>query len=418
MTAAVSCFDSSVAGQMLQVDESLRRILEAVPLPDQSEDVPLHQALDRVLAEPAISAINVPQQTNSAMDGYAIRAATRGGALPARFEVVGPLFAGQCWDKAVAASEAVEIMTGAPLPVDCDAVVIREAVQRTGAFIQFDHAVAVGENVRQAGEDIARGSCALAAGTLLRPQELGLLASLGYTHVRVFKRLKVAVFSTGDEVVAQGQELAANAIYDTNRYSLHGLLGRLGCEVIDLGIVADNPQAMVAVLEKAAAAADVVFSSGGVSMGKADYIKSALEQVGCIGFWRIAMRPGRPLAFGHLGDTPFFGLPGNPVAVMVTFMQFAQPALRKMMGQSHWQPRRMVAQAESNFRSRAGRTDYSRGICRINDAGTLVVASTGKQGSGILSSMVEANCLVEIGDNTEKVALGDQVVIQPFSDLL
>lgn len=427
----LSCFDPAVnGGAMLPVAESIERILGQLSWPQQTEEVVLAEAVNRVLAQDQISTINVPQQTNSAMDGYAICAAALNESEQQSFKVVGQVFAGGSYPGTVGSDEAVEIMTGAPVPAGTDSIIMREMTERQGDNMTFSGPVAVGQHVRQRGEDIRAGAAALSAGCLIRPQEQGLLASLGMQKVKVFRQLTVAVFSTGDEVISQGQPLPENCIYDTNRFTLIGLLQRMGCRVIDLGIIEDNQQVMESTLSEAAGQADMVISSGGVSMGQADYIKLALQAVGEINFWRIAMRPGRPLAFGQLGadtetvagkeagKTPFFGLPGNPVAVMVTFLQFVQPALRKMMGQRDWQPVRMTAVAEHTLKSRRNRIDYSRGIYRINDQSQLVVSSTGAQGSGILTSMVQANCLIEIGESKAQVEAGQRVLIQPFGDML
>lgn len=423
MSRTTNCFDPAAnPGGMLTVAESVERILAQIAKPTQVEMIALSQTQNRVLAQDQVSSFNVPQHTNSAMDGYAICAEPLASQEPVQeshtLTVVGQVFAGGAFNGALAPGEAVEIMTGAALPAGADSIVIREAVQRDGNQIRFSDAVKIGQHVRQKGEDIKVGSVALSAGCLIRPQEQGLLASLGQQQVGVFKQLRVAIFSTGDEVVAQGQPLPANCIYDTNRFTLIGLLQRMGCHVVDLGIIEDSQASMERVLSSAATQADMVISSGGVSMGRADYIKQALEAVGEIAFWRVAMRPGRPLAFGLLGATPFFGLPGNPVAVMVTFLQFVQPALRKMMGQTDWQPHKMTAIAQETIKSREGRIDYSRGVYRIDDKGELVVQTTGAQGSGILTSMVQANCLIEITEQYSQVEAGDRVLIQPFSDLL
>lgn len=419
MSEVLSCFDPAANPEaMLPVAESVRRILAQVENPRESEEVVLSDAVGRVLAQDQVSALNVPVVTNSAMDGYAVRAADFQDDESPVLSVIGRVFAGGSFKGVVGFGEAVEIMTGAPLPAGADSILIREATQRDGDRLSFIGPVKMGQHVRLAGEDIAAGSVALSAGTLLRPQHLGLLASLGKTTVEVYQSLTVAVFSTGDEVVAQGRPLPENCIYDTNRFSLQGLLQRMGCRVIDLGIVEDSQEVMEQTLRDAAEKADMVISSGGVSMGEADFIKNALATVGQINFWRIAMRPGRPLAFGTIQSTPFFGLPGNPVAVMVTFLQFVQPALRKMMGQTSWQQTRIAAIAEIPLKSRRHRTDYSRGVYRIDDQGQLVVRSTGAQGSGILTSMVQANCLIEIGDDFDRIEAGQRVLIQPFGDLV
>lgn len=417
MSEVLSCFDPAAnPGGMLPVADSIAHILQQVAEPESSEKVALTDANGRVLAQDLISELNVPQQTNSAMDGYAVNSATVSPEQPVK--IIGRVFAGERFEGSVGDGEAVEIMTGAPVPEGADSIIIREACEIIGDQLSYIGPIKPGQHVRQAGEDIKQGSVALKKGTLLRPQELGLIASLGQKEVTVYPQLKVAIFSTGDEVIPQGESLPKNCIYDTNRFTLTGMLQRLGCEVLDLGIIDDNQNAMETALREASAKADMVISSGGVSMGKADFIKNALEAVGEINFWRIAMRPGRPLAFGQLDKTPFFGLPGNPVAVMVTFTQFVQPAIRKMMGQTDWQPKRMVAIAAERLKSRENRTDYSRGIYRINEKGQLLVNSTGAQGSGILTSMVQANCFIEIQDQFSEIKAGQTVLIQPFSDLL
>lgn len=423
MSEVLSCFDPRVSGgRMMPVNESQQHILSAVSVPVATEVVSVAQVNHRVLAQDQISTINVPQQTNSAMDGFAIRAADR-TEENSEFQIVGRLMAGHHFDGELGPGDALEIMTGAPLPKGADTIVIKEVATVTGDRMTFQGPIKVGQHVRHQGEDIAKGEVALTQGTLIRAQEQGLLASLGLETVPVYRKVRVAVFSTGDEVSSQGQPLPPDTVYDTNRFTLQGMLSQCGCEVIDLGIVQDNQSAMVDALTQGRDQADLVISSGGVSMGEADFVKSALEQVGQINFWRIAMRPGRPLAFGCLNcdndqPVPFFGLPGNPVAVMVCFMQFVQPALRKMMGQTDWHPIRMTALAEESLKSRQGRTDYTRGIYRINDQGQLTVRSTGAQGSGILTSMIRGNCLIELTDDQDLVEAGQPVLIQPFSDLI
>ncbi len=416
MVEVISCFDAVAnPGKMLPAEESINRILNVVPNATKTEHIPLSKAMDRVLATDQYSPFNVPPHTNSAMDGYAIAFTD---PLPVSWRLVGEAYAGRGYSEKLKQGEAVAIMTGAPVPGGADTIIIKEAASLKGAALSIQGGVQKGQHVRLAGEDIPRGSLCLPSGSLLSPQALGLLASMGLSSVEVFKPVKVAIFSTGDEVIDQGEALPEFGIYDTNRFTLRGMLTRLGCEVIDLGIIKDDQRSLSEALALAASSADIMLSSGGVSMGEADYIKSALKQEGRVDFWRIAMRPGRPLAFGDVGGKPFFGLPGNPVAVMVTFMQFVQPALRKMMGQTSWQPNRMIAIAEETLKSRLGRTDYSRGVYHINESGQLVVRSTGSQGSGILTSMVMANCLIEITDGFERIDVGEPVLIQPFSDLM
>lgn len=427
---SLSCFD--LGERMLSVDEALAALRELAPHPLATEAVELESLANRVLAEDAISPIDVPQNTNAAMDGIALAWAERNGqettgpeAPAPRLSIVGEVLAGSHYANRLADGEAVAITTGAPVPEGADTVIMREQLvfgcdgPRHWVEIQRAETIRRGQNVRRAGEDIQRGQMALGAGTRLRAQHLGLLASLGVASARVYRRPRVAIFSTGDEVTAPGEPLPAAGIFDANRYSLRGLLCALGCEIVDLGILDDDRNRIRTALDEAASMADMVLTSGGVSVGQADWIKAALAQSGRLGFWRIAMRPGRPLAFGVLGEreVPFFGLPGNPVAVMVTFLQFVQPLLRTLQGEIHWQPRRLTAIADEPLRSRTGRVDYHRGYYHCDDAGRLHVRSTGRQGSGILSSMVAANCLIEIGDARGDVAPGETVTLQPFGEL-
>ncbi len=421
----LSCFD--LGERMLSVEEALAALDEMAPPPLASELVPLAQLCDRVLAENLPSPIDVPQNTNAAMDGIAL---SWGDDAATDYRLVGTSLAGHGFADKVPPQAAVAITTGAPLPRGADTVIMREqlreyedAAGNRRVIIEHAKSVKTGQHVRQAGEDLERGELALSAGTRLGPQHLGLLASLGVAKVPVHRRPRVAIFSTGDEVTAPGEPLPAAGIFDANRFSLHGLLNRLGCEVIDLGILADDPQRMVTALSAAAdsseTAVDMVLTSGGVSVGDSDWIKSALETIGELGFWRIAIRPGRPLAFGRLGSrrVPFFGLPGNPVAVMVTFLQFVQPMLRRLQGQPDWRPARLWALAEEPLKSREGRVDFLRGIYHCDKQGRLRVRSTGRQGSGILSSMTAANCLIEIRADQTGVEKDQVVALQPFNEL-
>ncbi|QIZ78017.1 bifunctional molybdopterin-guanine dinucleotide biosynthesis adaptor protein MobB/molybdopterin molybdotransferase MoeA [Ferrimonas lipolytica] len=400
--------------KQLSVKQGIERILAMVNPLTETETVPLTQSINRVLAEPAVSPINVPQHTNSAMDGYACNFDTD----IASYQVMDTVFAGHAYQGELQPGEAVKIMTGAPMPQGADTVIMRELATETDANVRFEDGVVTGQHVRQAGEDIAVGEQALPAGERITPAAVGLLASLGLANPVVYRRPTIAIFSTGDEVCSPDEPLKPNCIYDSNRYSLHGLLTKLDCDILDLGVIEDNQAAMEQALLNAAAKADIVLTSGGVSVGDADFIKDALEQTGEINFWKIAQRPGRPLAFGTINGTLFFGLPGNPVATVVSFLQFVQPTIRKMAGESDWQPRLLRATSATPLRSRIGRTEFIRGIMQIGAGGQLEVSSTGAQGSGMLSSMTEANCLIVIEEPQEHVAVGDTVWVQPFSDLL
>ncbi|HHF2873439.1 TPA: bifunctional molybdopterin-guanine dinucleotide biosynthesis adaptor protein MobB/molybdopterin molybdotransferase MoeA [Vibrio diabolicus] len=406
-----ACCDT-LSPAFLSVVQGQEKILSLVNTVSEIEACKIENAYGRVLAEHIISPVNVPQYTNSAMDGYAIRS---DDIERDSYQVVAEVMAGHAYDQPLEVGQAVKIMTGAPTPLNGDTVVMREQASQEGDKVTFNGAnIKAGQNVRQAGEDLAIGSDVFTAGTRLASPEMGMIASLGFGEANVFRKLKVAVFSTGDEVQAPGTEQKANSIYDSNRFTIMGMLEKLGCEILDFGILEDNEQLMIEALENASAQADVVMTSGGVSVGDADYIKLALDKLGQIDFWRINMRPGRPLAFGQINNKPFFGLPGNPVAVMVSFINFVEPALRKMQGEQGWKPLKVNAIATENLRSRQGRTEFSRGIYELDDTGRLTVRTTGKQGSGILRSMSEANCLIEISPAIDTVKAGESVTIIPL----
>lgn len=406
-----ACCDT-LSPAFLSVVQGQEKILSLVNTVAETEACKIEDAYGRVLADHVVSPVNVPQYTNSAMDGYAIRG---DDVERESYQVVAEVMAGHAYDQPLEVGQAVKIMTGAPTPINGDTVVMREQASQDGDTVTFNGAsIKTGQNVRQAGEDLAIGSDVFTAGTRLASPEMGMIASLGFGEANVFRKLKVAVFSTGDEVQAPGTAQKANSIYDSNRFTIMGMLEKLGCEILDFGILEDNEQLMIEALENASAQADVVMTSGGVSVGDADYIKLALDKLGQIDFWRINMRPGRPLAFGQINDKPFFGLPGNPVAVMVSFINFVEPALRKMQGEQGWKPLKVRAIATENLRSRQGRTEFSRGIYELDETGRLTVRTTGKQGSGILRSMSEANCLIEISPAVDTVKAGESVTIIPL----
>lgn len=406
-----ACCDT-LSPAFLSVTQGQEKILSLVNTVTDTESCSVESSFGRVLAGDIISPVNVPQYTNSAMDGYAIR----GDDLDRqRYQIVAEVLAGHAYDRPLEKGQAVKIMTGAPTPELADTVVMREQATETSDGVTFSGAtIKQGQNVRQAGEDLPMGSDVFSQGQRLSSAEMGMIASLGFGDCDVYRKLKVAVFSTGDEVQAPGSEQKANSIFDSNRFTIMGMLQNLGCEILDFGILEDDQQTMVDALQQASAQADVVITSGGVSVGDADYIKLALDQLGSIDFWRINMRPGRPLAFGQINDKPFFGLPGNPVAVMVSFINFVEPALRKMQGEVDWQPLKVNAIATESLRSRQGRTEFSRGVYQLDSRGQLTVATTGKQGSGILRSMSEANCLIEISPAVDTVKVGESVTIIPL----
>ncbi|NIY93156.1 bifunctional molybdopterin-guanine dinucleotide biosynthesis adaptor protein MobB/molybdopterin molybdotransferase MoeA [Vibrio diazotrophicus] len=396
----------------LSVEQGRQAILERVQTLTDIEAIDLSQIYNRVLAKDITSPVNVPSYRNSAMDGFAIR----GDDLNREYyQVVAEIMAGDVYANVVEQGQAVKIMTGAAVPEGADTVIMREHAIVTGETVTFGSAtIKAGQNVRQTGEDLAIGQNVFPIGQRLSSPEIGMLASLGMNGAPVYRKLKVAIFSTGNEVQAPGTAASDSHIFDSNRYTLMGLLAHLGCETIDLGIIEDDEQSMIDALNNASQSADVVLTSGGVSVGDADFIKSALESLGSIEFWRINMRPGRPLAFGKINDTPIFGLPGNPVAVMVSFINFVEPAVRKMQGEVNWNPLKVPAVATEDLRSRQGRTEFTRGIYSFNELGQLTVKSTGKQGSGILRSMSEANCLIEISPAVDTVKVGESVTIIPL----
>ncbi len=403
---------------LMPLGEARQRILtDLSPLPG-SEQLPLRSALGRVLAAPLISPIDVPSYVNSAMDGYAIRA----GDLPQSGEVgltvIGESFAGHAFEGTLAATQAVRIMTGAPLPQGADSVVIQERVRREGETVFVPAGVKLGANVRLAGEDLTRGERVLEAGKRLLPPELGLIASLGIPEVRVTRRPRIAFFSTGDELRSLGEPLGSGEIYDSNRYTLHGMLSRLGVELLDLGVIPDQREAVHAAFEQAAAMADVVITSGGVSVGEADYVKEALEALGEVRLWKIAMKPGKPLAFGRLRQAWFFGLPGNPVSAMVTFYQIVQPALRRLMGEEQVEPISLHLPCTTALKKEPGRLDFQRGQLQRDANGQLSVRATGSQGSHILRSMSLADCFIVLPAESGSVEAGSLVEVQPFAGMM
>ncbi len=402
----------------LPVPEALARIDRIVQPVAGIERVAVRTALDRVLAEPVMSTIRVPAHTNSAMDGYAVRFADLPEQGLAELRVIGTAMAGAPFAGTVGPGEAVRIMTGGVVPEGADTVLMQERVERHGDRIRVDNDAKPGQNVRQAGEDLQPGDVVLPVGRRLTPADLGMIASLGSAEVGVRRRLRVAFFSTGDELRSIGEPLEPGQIYDSNRYTLHGMLTRLGVDLIDMGVVRDDREALHATLSEASACADAVITSGGVSVGEADFVKDILDRLGEVDFWKIAMKPGRPLAFGTIGKALFFGLPGNPVSVMVTFYQFVQPALRRMMGQTEPTLPLFRVPVTSRLKKRPGRMEFQRGILERQPDGQLVVHGTGDQGSGILRTMSRANCFIILPDECDNVEAGELVRVQPFEGLI
>ena len=398
-------------------------LAELVQPVHEAESVSPMQALDRILAEDVVSPISVPPHDNSAMDGFAFRGSEMQTGQATRLRVVGTALAGKAWAGSCGAGECVRIMTGAIMPAGLDTVAPQELVQVDGEQVVIPAGLLhTGDNRRLLGEDLMAGRPALSAGTRLTPAACGLIASLGLPQVKVWRRPRVAYFSTGDEILSLGEPPREGAVYDSNRYTVFGLLTRLGCEVIDLGVVKDQPELLEAAFRRAAAQADAVITSGGVSVGEADYTKAMMKKLGDVAFWRIAMRPGRPMAVGRLTagghSALLFGLPGNPVAVMVTYAAFVRPALQKLMGWNAPPQPMLRARAVDTMRKKPGRTEYQRGIVERREDGELWVRLTGNQGSGVLSSMVQANGLIVLGHAQPTVQSGDWVDVMMFDGQL
>ena len=409
--------DSIDSGGLLTVDEALKQIRCTLSPIEGFERCSLREAFNRIVAENVTSPLNVPAYINSAMDGYAVNSDDLPTEGTRQLEVIGTAFAGTPYSGNLQPGQAVRIMTGAVVPEGADTVIMQELVERDGDTLTIRSGHKAGENVRQVGEDIAKGGVVLAPGKKIRGAELGLLASLGIAEVSVKRRLRVATFSTGDELCSIGETPKAGQIYDSNRYSLYGMLRALNVEHIDMGVIRDDPEAISNAFSTAAEVADVLITSGGVSVGDADYVKQTLDKLGKVNFWKIKMKPGKPLAFGQLKKAVFFGLPGNPVSVMATFYQIVQPSLRYMMGQDTTMPIRLRVRTAEKLKMRPGRQDFQRGILERNDAGELVVRSTGNQGSHILSSMSQANCFIVLPAESGPVEAGELVEVEPFEGL-
>ena len=402
------------------VNDFLACLVEPVT---QAEALPLFDALDRVLAQDVISPVSVPPHDNSAMDGYALDGSQLRAGAPLTLTAIGTALAGKAWQGSVGPGQCVRIMTGAIMPAGLDTVVPQEFVKAEGETITIPAGLLqAGDNRRLRGEDVMQGQPALLKGTRLSPAALGLAASLGIPTVRVWRRLQVAYFSTGDEILSLGEAPREGAVYDSNRYTVFGLLTRLGIEVLDYGVVADDPVRLEATFREAAARADAIITSGGVSVGEADYTKAMMKKLGDVAFWRIAMRPGRPMAVGRISaggrSSVLFGLPGNPVAVMVTFLAFVRPALLRMMGCTAAPAPLLRARSLEAVRKKPGRTEYQRGIVSSAPDGTLQVRTTGNQGSGVLSSMVQGNGLIVLHHTQGNVAVGDEVDVMMFDGVI
>jgi molybdopterin molybdotransferase len=423
MTAAKSLHDLSATSDYdpdsMPVEKAREHIRAFLSPVIAVERLNIRAALGRVLAEDVISPVNVPQHGNSAMDGYAVRFADLKADSETTLEVIGTSFAGKPFEGSAGPGQAVRIMTGAVIPRGTDTVVQQERAKASQGRVAVMPVPKQGTNTRSAGEDLRAGEAALKRGQPVRPAEIGMMASLGIGEVAVYRKLRVAFFSTGDELVAIGQPLGPGQIYDSNRYTIYGLLVRLGCDVLDMGVIRDTPQDVERAFREAAQSADVVITSGGVSVGEADYVKQILDRLGQVLFWKIAMKPGRPLAYGKIGSAHFFGLPGNPVAVMVTFYQFVRDALLHLQGQTAITPLPTLKVAcTSPIKKAPGRTEFQRGILSRDGNGQWSVRTTGDQGSGILSSMSQANCFIILPTDLGNVAAGTTVDVQLLEGLI
>ena len=412
----LSCADD-YDPESLGAERARQLILDLVEPLSGSERIPLRESLGRVLAEDVISPHDVPGHDNSAMDGYALRFADLAAEGETALRIAGTTFAGRAFAGRLGPGECVRIMTGGVIPAGADTVVIQEIVRAEDDRIFVPPKQRMGQNVRRAGEDLRAGSPTIRAGKRLRPAELGLIASIGIGEVAVRRRPRVAFFSTGDELASIGTPLKEGEVYDSNRYTLHGMLARLDCEIVDLGVVRDEPAALEAAFRQASEA-DAIVTSGGVSVGEADFIRGLMAKLGEVAFWKIAMRPGRPMAFGRIGNSWLFGLPGNPVAVMVTFYEFVREALLRLSGVDPVEPLpRFRLPCVSALKKRPGRSEFQRGVV-FNDNGEWKVRATASQGSGVLSSMSEANCFIAIEEARGNVEPGERVDVQPFDGMV
>ncbi len=406
------------AHELLSVAEAKQRIMDLASPLSGRERLGIRAALGRVLAEDIVSPINVPPHDNSAMDGYAVMASDLPDDGERTLQIVGSAFAGRPSTTILQSGQCIRIMTGAVLPLNADTVIAQELVRANGTQIVVTAGHRCGQDVRRAGEDVRADDVVLGAGTQIAPAELGLLASLGVAEVTVLRRLRVAFFSTGDELRGTAETLGPGEIHDSNRYSIHGMLARLDIESLDMGVIRDRRDDVRKAIREASALADVVISSGGVSVGEADYIKETLEELGEIQFWRMAMKPGKPLAVGRIARTLFFGLPGNPVSVMATFYQFVQPALRHMQGHRHETGLLLRVPTITALHKEPGRLEYQRGILERDSDGRLVVRTTGLQDSHVLTSMSRANCFIILPAESSGASAGEAVEVQPFHGLI
>ena len=411
-----TCLDPVETGA-LSVTDARRHILSLIqPLPERKQ-VSLKEGLDRILGEDLHAPFNIPPWDNSAMDGYAVRSADLPISGRRQLTLIGTAMAGSPFHSHVEPGQCVRIMTGGVIPRGCDTVIMQEQVARENDMVTVGEGHEAGQHVRRAGEDIAAGQQIFKAGRRFTAADIGLLASLGIEHVSVIRRPRVAFFSTGDELRALGDKLDEGAIYDSNRYALYAMLHHIGVEMVEMDTVRDKREALHAALMQASSQADLVITTGGVSVGDADFVRDSLASLGKVQFWKVGVKPGRPLAFGRIGDAWFFGLPGNPVSTMVTYYQFVQPALQRLGGEDATPPLQFKVTCVTALKKAPGRMEFQRGILETNAAGETVVHSTGGQNSNILSSMSHANCFIVLPAEWGDVPAGSLVEVQPFAGL-
>ena len=404
----------------LKADEAIAALVDAISPVEGTESVALMDCYGRVLAQDVVALRTVPASDNSAVDGYAIRTSDYKGKTEGEclFPIGGRIAAGHTLGRDFVPGECLRIFTGAPIPCGVDAVIPQENTRAEGDKIWLP-IVPKGSNVRPAGEDFAKGTVILTAGKVLLPQDAGHAASAGHPTLTVRRRPRVVLFATGDEVCEPGQDKGPESTVNSNMYTLFGLVRRLGCDPLYLGILPDNPETLKAALDKAAkSGVDAIVTTGGVSIGEEDHVKAAIEALGAIHFWRIAIRPGRPLAFGRIGSVPFIGLPGNPVAAAVTFMMFARPLFQRLAGATQRPPQRIPVAADFSYKKKPGRREWLRGSITLNSTGGLTAQRFPNEGSGIFTSMVVSRGLIELDEETGPVKPGDTVHYIPFTELL
>ena len=402
---------SQESSPMLPIEDALARIKNTIHPLKASETVLLKDALGRILSEAVYAPINSPNETNSAMDGYAFSSAEITKGREFSLNLIGTSWAGRPFKGVLQAGQCIRVFTGAVVPSEADSIIMQEHVESDGQYIHFPIDTIGGQHIREVGEDMRLGSLLLASHKKLNAIDLGLLASAGVCEVSVNRPVKIAFFSTGDELTELGKPLFSGQIYDSNRYALHGLLNDINYIATDMGVIGDDKQLLEESFIEAAKNHDVIITTGGVSVGEADYVKEILSRCGEVNFWKIAIKPGKPLAFGKIGDCYFFGLPGNPVAVIVTFQYIVSPALKHLLGATETKTIKLAAICTSTLKKAPGRQEYQRGILTQDAAGNFFVASSGKQGSNIMKSLSEANCYIVLPVACEGIQAGERVMI-------